>query len=91
MSEDKMLIVTPSVLLCLMGCYDRDKTSLMKTIEKLQMDLSAMKQKYEEAKRSKQDVLLEVHVYRVLSLLWMTVIMYLPGTIIFVLYTIYFA
>lgn len=29
-----------------------DKTSLMKTIEKLQMDLSAMKQKYEEAKRS---------------------------------------
>lgn len=71
--------------------YDRDKTSLMKTIEKLQMDLSAMKQKYEEAKRSKQDVLLEVHVYRVLSLLWMTVIMYLPGTIIFVLYTIYFA
>lgn len=65
----------------------------MKTIEKLQMDLSAMKQKYEEAKRSKQDVLLEVHVYRVLSLLWMTVIMYryLPGTIIFVLYTIYFA
>nr|XP_022337809.1 coiled-coil domain-containing protein 102A-like [Crassostrea virginica] len=37
-----------------------DKTSLMKTIEKLQMDLSAMKQKYEEAKRSKQDVLLEV-------------------------------
>lgn len=43
--------------------YDRDKTSLMKTIEKLQMDLSAMKQKYEEAKRSKQDVLLEVHVY----------------------------
>lgn len=69
--------------------YDRDKTSLMKTIEKLQMDLSAMKQKYEEAKRSKQDVLLEVHVYRVLSLLWMTVIMYLPGTIIFVLYTIY--
>lgn len=37
-----------------------DKTSLMKTIEKLQMDLSAMKQKYEEAKRSKQDVLLEM-------------------------------
>lgn len=33
----------------------------MKTIEKLQMDLSAMKQKYEEAKRSKQDVLLEVY------------------------------
>lgn len=63
----------------------------MKTIEKLQMDFSAMKQKYEEAKRSKQDVLLEVHVYQVLSLLWMTVIMYLPGTIIFVLYTIYFA
>lgn len=63
----------------------------MKTIEKLQMDLSAMKQKYEEAKRSKQDVLLEVHVYRVLSQLWMTVIMYLPGTIILVLYAIYFA
>ncbi|XP_061197571.1 coiled-coil domain-containing protein 102A-like [Saccostrea echinata] len=37
-----------------------DKTSLMKTIEKLQMDLSTMKQKYEEAKRSKQDVLLEI-------------------------------
>ncbi|XP_062619474.1 coiled-coil domain-containing protein 102A-like [Saccostrea cucullata] len=37
-----------------------DKTSLMKTIEKLQMDLSTVKQKYEEAKRSKQDVLLEI-------------------------------
>lgn len=57
----------------------------MKTIEKLQMDLSAMKQKYEEAKRSKQDVLLEV--YRVL---WMTVIMYLPGTInLFFVYHIF--
>lgn len=57
----------------------------MKTIEKLQMDLSAMKQKYEEAKRSKQDCLLEV--YRVL---WMTVIMYLPGTIyLFFVYHIF--
>ncbi|XP_048765087.2 coiled-coil domain-containing protein 102A-like [Ostrea edulis] len=37
-----------------------DKTSLMKTIEKLQMDLGAMKQKYEDSKRSKQDVLLEI-------------------------------
>jgi hypothetical protein len=32
----------------------------MKTIEKLQLDLGAMKQKYEDSKRSKQDVLLEV-------------------------------
>lgn len=94
MSEDKDADHYPKCFTLfneLLKNYDRDKTSLMKTIEKLQMDLSAMKQKYEEAKRSKQDVLLEVHVYRVLSLLWMTVIMYLPGTIILVLYAIYFA
>lgn len=62
----------------------------MKIIEKLQMDFSVMKQKYEEVKRFKQDVLLEVYVYRVLLLLWMIVIMYLLGIIIFVLYIIYF-
>lgn len=62
----------------------------MKIIEKLQMDFSVMKQKYEEVKRFKQDVLLEVYVYRVLLLLWMIVIMYLLGIIIFVLCIIYF-
>lgn len=70
--------------------YDRDKILLMKIIEKLQMDFSVMKQKYEEVKRFKQDVLLEVYVYRVLLLLWMIVIMYLLGIIIFVLCIIYF-
>lgn len=49
--------------------YDRDKILFMKIIEKLQMDFSVMKQKYEEVKRFKQDVLLEVYVYRVLLLL----------------------
>lgn len=43
--------------------YDRDKILFMKIIEKLQMDFSVMKQKYEEVKRFKQDVLLEVYVY----------------------------
>jgi len=37
-----------------------EKTVLMKTLEKLQFELTNMKSKYDELKRSKQEAILEV-------------------------------
>lgn len=46
-----------------MDVYDfhsSEKTMLMKSLEKVQLDLNALKSKYEDVKRSKQDLLVQV-------------------------------